>query len=195
MGAQFAHPDKLVFAICGDGGFQMSIPELATIAGHGLPVKMVISNNGYLGMVRQWQELFYNNRTCAVELESFPMPLCWGRLTGSRAAPLNGPEDLRPRARGRPSASSDRSCSTSRYRLTKTSYPMVPAGAAINEMVLTAANPWRAGIGGRPMIQVISLLVENKPGALMRITGVIGARGYNIESLTSRARWTPRSRG
>src|SRR5665213_3592340 len=56
IGAQFARPDKLVFSIVGDGGFQMSIPELATIANHALPIKIVVVNNGYLGMVRQWQE-------------------------------------------------------------------------------------------------------------------------------------------
>ena len=72
IGAQFARPDKLVFAIVGDGGFQMSIPELATIANHGLPIKIVVVNNGYLGMVRQWQELFYNNRLSQVELNTFP---------------------------------------------------------------------------------------------------------------------------
>ncbi len=72
IGAQFARPDKLVFAICGDGGFQMSIPELATIVNHGLPIKIVIMNNGYLGMIRQWQELFYNNRLSQAELTSFP---------------------------------------------------------------------------------------------------------------------------
>src|SRR5437667_1425072 len=72
IGAQFARPDKLVFALVGDGGFQMSIPELATIANYSLPIKIIVMNNGYLGMVRQWQELFYNNRLCHVELSSFP---------------------------------------------------------------------------------------------------------------------------
>ncbi|MCL6567193.1 MAG: biosynthetic-type acetolactate synthase large subunit [Acidobacteriia bacterium] len=62
IGAQFARPDKLVFAVLGDGGFQMSVPELSTIASYGLPIKIVVVNNGYLGMVRQWQELFYNER-------------------------------------------------------------------------------------------------------------------------------------
>ena len=50
----------------------MSIPELATIANHALPIKIVVVNNGYLGMVRQWQELFYNNRLSAVQLDTFP---------------------------------------------------------------------------------------------------------------------------
>src|SRR5438270_8880591 len=72
IGAQFARPDKLVFAIVGDGGFQMSIPELATVASYGLPIKIICMNNGYLGMVRQWQELFYNNRLSEVVLDCFP---------------------------------------------------------------------------------------------------------------------------
>ena len=72
IGAQFARPDKLVFSIVGDGGFQMSIPELATIASCGLPIKIIVMNNGHLGMVRQWQTLFYNNRLSAVELDAFP---------------------------------------------------------------------------------------------------------------------------
>ena len=50
----------------------MSIPELATVANQGLPVKIIVMNNGYLGMVRQWQELFYNNRLSQVQLDRFP---------------------------------------------------------------------------------------------------------------------------
>ena len=72
IGAQFARPDKLVFAMVGDGGFQMSIPELATIVNHALPIKIIVMNNGYLGMVRQWQELFYNNRLSRSAVEFVP---------------------------------------------------------------------------------------------------------------------------
>jgi acetolactate synthase-1/2/3 large subunit len=72
LGAQMARPDKLVFCICGDGGFQMAIPELATIASHALPIKIIVMNNGYLGMVRQWQTLFYKNRLSSVVLDHFP---------------------------------------------------------------------------------------------------------------------------
>ncbi len=61
-----------MFAIVGDGGFQMSIPELATIANHALPIKIIVVNNGYLGMIRQWQELFYNNRLSQAELDFVP---------------------------------------------------------------------------------------------------------------------------
>ena len=62
IGAQFARPDIEVWAIVGDGGFQMTMSELATAAVHKLPVKVLIINNHYLGMVRQWQELFFDNR-------------------------------------------------------------------------------------------------------------------------------------
>jgi acetolactate synthase I/II/III large subunit len=65
MGVQFAYPKELVWAICGDGGFQMTMQELACIVEHELPVKFAILNNSFLGMVRQWQEMFYDNRIFA----------------------------------------------------------------------------------------------------------------------------------
>lgn len=72
IGAQFAAPKDLVFAVCGDGGFQMTLFELATMAIHKLPVKILIIDNKYLGMVRQWQELFFDNRYSGVDLEGNP---------------------------------------------------------------------------------------------------------------------------
>ncbi|HXF50154.1 MAG TPA: biosynthetic-type acetolactate synthase large subunit [Dehalococcoidia bacterium] len=68
MGVQFAAPKETVWAICGDGGFQMTMQELATCVEYELPIKFAIINNGYLGMVRQWQELFYRNNLSAVRL-------------------------------------------------------------------------------------------------------------------------------
>ena len=65
MGVQFAHPKELVWAICGDGGFQMTMQELAVVVEHELPVKFAIMNNSFLGMVRQWQQMFYGNRIFA----------------------------------------------------------------------------------------------------------------------------------
>jgi acetolactate synthase-1/2/3 large subunit len=62
MGVQFAYPKDLVWSFSGDGSFQMTLQELATIVEHELPIKFAIMNNGYLGMVRQWQTLFYDNR-------------------------------------------------------------------------------------------------------------------------------------
>jgi len=72
IGAQFGRPNDLVFAICGDGGFQMTLCELATAAVHKLPVKVIVMANRYLGMVRQWQELFFDNRLSGVELKGNP---------------------------------------------------------------------------------------------------------------------------
>jgi acetolactate synthase-1/2/3 large subunit len=70
MGAQVGCPDALVFDIAGDGSIQMNIQELATVANYNIPVKILILNNGYLGMVRQWQELFYDRRYQATPLKN-----------------------------------------------------------------------------------------------------------------------------
>ncbi len=70
MGVQFADPNATVWAIAGDGGFQMNIQELATIVQEQLPIKIAIINNGYLGMVRQWQELFHDRRYSATPMLS-----------------------------------------------------------------------------------------------------------------------------
>jgi acetolactate synthase-1/2/3 large subunit len=70
VGVQLGRPGQLVVAVAGDGGFLMNCQELATVAEHGLPVKMVVLNNGYLGMVRQWQDQFYQRRYSSVRLFS-----------------------------------------------------------------------------------------------------------------------------
>ncbi|MBI2846584.1 MAG: biosynthetic-type acetolactate synthase large subunit [Chloroflexi bacterium] len=68
IGVQFARPNDLVWSICGDGGFQMTLQNLATIAEHNLPIKFAIMNNSFLGMVRQWQTLFYEGKLVATPL-------------------------------------------------------------------------------------------------------------------------------
>jgi acetolactate synthase-1/2/3 large subunit len=72
LGAQFGRPGELVIAIVGDGGFQMTLSELATTAVNKQPVKIVVIDNKYLGMVRQWQELFFDNRLSGVDLVGNP---------------------------------------------------------------------------------------------------------------------------
>ncbi len=135
VGAQFARPDKLVFAICGDGGFQMSIPELSTIASLALPIKMIVMNNGYLGMVRQWQTLFYNNRLSSVELDCFPDVEKLAGAYGIKGRVVKHPAELA-------SALEDAVREPGPYLLDvrvspdENVYPMVPSGGAINEMVL-----------------------------------------------------------
>jgi acetolactate synthase-1/2/3 large subunit len=140
IGAQFARPDKLVFAVVGDGGFQMSIPELATIAAYGLPVKIVVMNNGYLGMVRQWQELFYNNRLSAVELECFPDAEKLAGAYGFKGRTVEKPHELAGalEAAVREPGPYLLNVRVSSY---ENVYPMIPAGAAVNEMVMGPPEP------------------------------------------------------
>jgi acetolactate synthase-1/2/3 large subunit len=140
VGAQFARPDKLVIAVLGDGGFQMSIPELATIASNGLPLKIVICNNGYLGMVRQWQTLFYNNRLCAVTMEAFPDIEKLGAAYGIPARSVDRPEQLAPALQVALREPGPYLLNV-RVSPEENVYPMVPAGAAINEMVFGPPQP------------------------------------------------------
>jgi acetolactate synthase-1/2/3 large subunit len=140
VGAQFARPDKLVFAVVGDGGFQMSIPELATIANHWLPIKIIVMNNGYLGMVRQWQELFYNNRLSEVELTSFPDVEKLAAAYGFKGRTVDDVNEM-------PQALADAVNEPGPFLLNvkvtrfENVFPMVPAGGAINEMVLRPPQP------------------------------------------------------
>ena len=140
LGAQCARPDKLVFAIVGDGGFQMSIPELATLANQGLPVKIIVMNNGHLGMVRQWQELFYNNRLSQVELTSFPDVEKLAGAYGFKGRTVEHPHELRAALEA---AVEDPGPYLLNVKVTpfENVYPMVPAGGAINEMVLGPPQP------------------------------------------------------
>jgi len=140
IGAQFARPDKLVFSIVGDGGFQMSIPELATVASYGLPIKIIVMNNGYLGMVRQWQELFYNNRLSAVTLDCFPDAEKLAGAYGFKGRTIDKAWELTP-------ALEEAVREPGPYLLNvkvspyESVYPMVPSGGAINEMVLAPPQP------------------------------------------------------
>jgi acetolactate synthase-1/2/3 large subunit len=140
IGAQFARPDKLVFAIVGDGGFQMSIPELATVANHSLPIKIIVMNNGYLGMIRQWQELFYNNRLSQAELTSFPDAEKLAGAYGFKGRTIEKPEEL---ASALEEAVNEPGPYLLNVRVSpyENVYPMVPAGGAINEMVLGPPQP------------------------------------------------------
>lgn len=72
MGAQVGKPDKVVWSIAGDGGFQMTMSELATLAENNIPVKFAIINNGFLGMVRQWQQIFYDKSYVATGYSGNP---------------------------------------------------------------------------------------------------------------------------
>ncbi len=133
MGAAVACPDRAVWTICGDGGFQMTFQEIATMVDEHLPVKMAIMNNGFLGMVRQWQELFYGNNYVSVAMSQpdfLKLAEAYGihgiRVTDRSqvdqaledAAAYPGPVilDFRVEAEGNV-------------------FPMVPAGASLSETI------------------------------------------------------------
>jgi acetolactate synthase-1/2/3 large subunit len=129
-----------VFAVVGDGGFQMSIPELATIMNHALPVKIVVMNNGYLGMIRQWQELFYNNRLSQAELTCFPDVEKLAGAYGFKGRAVESVNEL-PRALEEAVAEPGPYLLNVKVSAFENVFPMVPAGGAINEMVLRPPQP------------------------------------------------------
>jgi acetolactate synthase-1/2/3 large subunit len=196
IGAQIARPDKPVFALVGDGGFQMSIPELATVANYALPIKIVVMNNGHLGMVRQWQELFHRNRLSAVKLDTFPDAPKLAAAYGLRGLNIDSPSVLAQALRD--AASAPGPCLLN-VRVTpfENVYPMVPSGAGIHEMVLgpekrsgeftsppAAASPQRArDEAPLPAQKCLALLIENAPGALQRTLTTIAAQGCAVRSL------------
>ena len=94
VGAQLACPDAAVVAVVGDGGFQMTNQELATAVQYNLPVKILIMNNGYLGMVRQWQEMFYDRTYSEVDISVAPDFVKLAEAYGAAAFRATKPEEL-----------------------------------------------------------------------------------------------------
>ncbi|MBF0226498.1 MAG: biosynthetic-type acetolactate synthase large subunit [Desulfobacterales bacterium] len=135
IGAQKARPDKLVVDIAGDGSIQMNIQELATAVQHCLPVKIVILNNGYLGMVRQWQQLFYERRYSCTRMEFAPDFVKLAEAFGAVGFRTSKPEEVvsilqQGIAINKPVIMD--------FIVEKEEnvYPMVPAGKALTEMLL-----------------------------------------------------------
>ena len=135
IGAQLAFPDKLVVDIAGDGSIQMNIQELATAVSYNVPVKIVILNNGYLGMVRQWQELFYKKNYCATCLHSNPDFVALAKAYGAGGFLVEKPEDLESTLRAAFEYPGPVIVDV-RVEPEENVAPMVPAGAALSEMLL-----------------------------------------------------------
>jgi acetolactate synthase-1/2/3 large subunit len=135
LGAQIAQPDKLVIDIAGDGSIQMNIQEMATAVQYNLPVKVAVLNNGYLGMVRQWQELFYGRCYACTEMSSAPDFVKLAEAFGAVGLRASKPEEVEVVLR--------RAFDTPRpvimdfvVEKEECVYPMVPSGAPITEMLL-----------------------------------------------------------
>ena len=135
IGAQLALPDKMVITIAGDGSIQMNIQELATAVAYNLPVKVVILNNGYLGMVRQWQELFYKGNYSCTNMEAQPDFVKLAEAYGAEGYRIEREEDLLPVLK-KAFASPNTALIDARVERGENVYPIVPAGAALDEMLL-----------------------------------------------------------
>ncbi len=135
VGAQFAFPDKKVIAVAGDASLQMNIQELATVVANRLPIKVVILNNRYLGMVRQWQELFYNNNYSSTNMEAQPDFVKLAEAYGAEGYRIEKAEDMRA-VLEKALASPNPAFIDVVVEREENVYPIVPAGAALDEMLL-----------------------------------------------------------
>jgi acetolactate synthase-1/2/3 large subunit len=135
IGAQFGNPDKKVWAVVGDGGFQMTLSELATAFIHKLPVKCLIINNNFLGMIRQWQEMFYDNRVSGADLEGNPDFVKLAQAYGVRALRIRRPADVDRILRE--AHECDGPCVVVAEVVKEDNvFPMIPAGASVAEMLI-----------------------------------------------------------
>jgi len=134
MGAQVGCPDALVCCIAGDGSVQMNAQELATCSEHGIPIKVFIMNNGYLGMVRQWQELFWDRRYSAVEVGKHPDFVKLAEAYGATGIRLEDKSTLEEGMRAAIATEGPVVCDV-RVTPEENTYPMIPAGQAARDMV------------------------------------------------------------
>jgi acetolactate synthase-1/2/3 large subunit len=133
MGVAFAYPDDSVWVVAGDGGFQMNIQELATISQFGLNIKVAILNNGYLGMVRQWQQFFHNRRYSQTPMTGPD----YEKLTASyglAGRTINPGDDIGEAVQW---AQDQAGCTILDFRIDPEAnvFPMIPSGMSVNEMI------------------------------------------------------------
>ncbi|NLE65112.1 MAG: biosynthetic-type acetolactate synthase large subunit [Elusimicrobia bacterium] len=137
IGAQFGRPGDLVVAIVGDGGFQMTLSELATAAIHKLPLKVIVIDNKYLGMVRQWQELFFDNRLSGVDLKGNPDFVKLAESYGIRGFHIDKVKDCAKVLRA---AMAHKGPAVIHAEVIKEGnvFPMIPAGKSAYHMIVEA---------------------------------------------------------
>uniref|UniRef100_UPI003FF14678 biosynthetic-type acetolactate synthase large subunit n=1 Tax=Fusobacterium mortiferum TaxID=850 RepID=UPI003FF14678 len=133
IGAQVACPDKKIISIVGDGGFQMNIQELILLKAYKLPVKVFIMNNSYLGMVRQWQELFHERRYSEVNLEINPDFVKVAEAYGVKSVTLESEEDLEKI--DEILKSDEPILVNCIVKKEENVYPMIPAGKSVEDMI------------------------------------------------------------
>ena len=136
IGAQLGCPDELVVAVVGDGGFQMTMPELATAAIHKLPIKILIINNRYLGMVRQWQQLFFDNRESGVDMMGNPDFVKIGEAYGIKGFHLRRTGDITKVLQKALDYNEGPCIIEAEVVKSDNVFPMIPAGAAVAEIII-----------------------------------------------------------
>ncbi|HEX9023685.1 MAG TPA: biosynthetic-type acetolactate synthase large subunit [Geobacteraceae bacterium] len=137
MGAQVAFPGRQVIVVCGDGGFQMNLQEMASLVQHRLPVKICILNNNFLGMVRQWQEMFFDKRYSQTCME---LPIDFVKLAeafGAKGFRATKPKEVESVIR-KGFATPGPVIMEFKVAREEKVLPMVPAGASLTEMVLAS---------------------------------------------------------
>jgi acetolactate synthase I/II/III large subunit len=134
LGAKVAKPDELVVCVAGDGSLVMTCQELATAVQHDIDVKVFIMNNGYLGMVRQWQELFWDKRYSSVEMGASPDWVKLAEAFGARGMRVEADADVEDAMREAIETEGPVVLDV-RVRQEENCYPMIPAGAAARDMV------------------------------------------------------------
>jgi acetolactate synthase I/II/III large subunit len=139
IGAKFAKPDSEVWVVVGDGGFQMTMCELATIVQEKIKINIAIINNGFLGMVRQWQEFFYDKRYVATPLVA-PDFAALANAFGIRGERITSRADVIPTIRSA-RESNETVLIDFRVEQEDSVYPMVPAGGALHEMIRRPDSP------------------------------------------------------
>nr|MBS0019697.1 acetolactate synthase 3 large subunit [Gammaproteobacteria bacterium] len=137
IGVQFAYPDATVACITGEGSIQMCIQELSTAKQYGLPIKIINLNNRYLGMVRQWQEFFYDNRYSHSYMESLPDFVQLAESFGHVGMHIERPADVEGALREAMALKDKLVFMDFITDPTENVYPMIVAGQAHNEMLLS----------------------------------------------------------
>jgi acetolactate synthase-1/2/3 large subunit len=144
IGAKVGRPDRMVWAIDGDGCFQMTAQELVTAATERIPVKIAILNNAYLGMVRQWQEMFYEERYSEVYLSpDLPDYVKWAEAMGCVAFRVESPEDVGPTIDKANSITDRPVVIEFRTDSSEKVYPMVPSGMTNDDILV---DPSQGGV-------------------------------------------------
>ena len=198
IGAQMAFPDRLVWAVVGDGGFQMTLQELAVLKQEHLPVKIAIINNGFLGMVRQWQQLFYEKRYTGTPVvspdfvklaDAYDIPALSVYAAGPGRGGLRAGHcdawpvpDRLPR-QGRGQRLSDGGAGCGRRPVDPPAQAVGRAGLQRRAAELLIMETTSARKGRIIMTHTLIAWMRDKPGVLNRVAGMLRRRNFNIDSL------------